>query len=122
MKNEKTHKIHIGTSGWSYEHWKELFYPKNLKPIDWLNFYSETFSTVEINTTFYRTPRPNTVEHWHDQVPENFIFSIKMNRYITHIKRLNDCIDSLKVFYNNIQNFKTKAGPILVQLPLLSCQ
>jgi uncharacterized protein YecE (DUF72 family) len=94
-----------------------MFYPETLKSTEWLNYYAENFSTVEINTTFYHTPRQKTVEHWRDQVPKDFLFSIKMNRYITHIKRLNDCSDSLKIFYNSIQNLKTKIGPILVQLP-----
>ncbi len=113
----RKHEIYIGTSGWSYEHWKENFYPEGLKATDWLSYYSQVFSTVEINTTFYHTPRVTTVEHWNEIVPENFLFSVKANRYITHRKRLHDCKKSLGIFYKSIEKFKTKIGPILIQLP-----
>ena len=109
--------MHIGTSGWSYEHWKEIFYPEGLKPTSWLHYYSQFFSTVEVNTTFYHTPSQKTVENWYSGVLEDFIFSIKTNRYITHLKKLKDCKGSLKIFYKSLENFKGKVGPILVQLP-----
>ena len=110
-------KIYIGTSGWSYEHWKDNFYPSNLKTNLWLNHYAKQFSTVEINSTFYRTPVNATVNNWFEQVPKNFIFSIKASRYITHIKRLYDCQESLEYFFNVSKGLKSKAGPILFQLP-----
>lgn len=110
-------EIHIGTSGWSYAHWKENFYPKGIKPTDWLKYYAETFSTVEVNSTFYHTPKISTINNWHAQVPENFIFSIKASRYITHRKRLHDCAESLGYFFKNINNLDKKIGPILFQLP-----
>lgn len=113
MKN----KIHIGTSGWSYAHWKENFYPEKMPANQWLNFYGETFSTVEINTTFYHIPSESTVERWYQVVPENFLFSVKASRYITHIKRLKDCKDSVKLFFSSIKKLQTKVGPILFQLP-----
>jgi uncharacterized protein YecE (DUF72 family) len=116
-KKKSLPTCHIGTSGWSYEHWKETFYPEGLKAVEWLNYYAKIFSTVEINTTFYHTPRHKTVQHWHDQVSKDFIFSMKMNRYITHRKKLNDSQESLEIFYKSIQHLKAKVGPILVQLP-----
>ncbi|MDP1881130.1 MAG: DUF72 domain-containing protein [Parachlamydiaceae bacterium] len=114
---KKKHTIHIGTSGWSYEHWKEKFFPTDLKQIQWLPYYANTFSTVEVNTTFYHTPRETTVLNWYNIVPKDFIFSVKMNRYITHNKKLSDCQDSLGIFYQSIQPFEKKMGPILIQLP-----
>lgn len=109
--------IHIGTSGWSYDHWKENFYPKGLKSREWLNYYSDFFSTVEVNSTFYHSPKESTIQSWYAQVPQEFLFSIKANRYITHLKRLNDCAESLEFFYKNIKDLKSKTGPILFQLP-----
>lgn len=114
---KKPREVRIGTSGWSYEHWKENFYPSNLKPIDWLNYYANVFPTVEINTTFYHTPKLSTVKHWSEIVPKDFLFSIKINRYITHQKKLNDCKNSLDIFYKSIQKLNAKIGPILIQLP-----
>lgn len=109
--------IYIGTSGWSYDHWKDNFYPQKLKNAQWLNFYSENFLTVEINSTFYRMPRESTVDNWFKQVPENFLFSVKASQYITHRKRLHDCQDSVEYFYKMISHLESKMGPILFQLP-----
>jgi uncharacterized protein YecE (DUF72 family) len=110
-------KIYIGTSGWSYDHWKETFFPKDLKREHWLNFLASEFPTVEINTTFYHLPKRDYVKNWYKQVPEDFLFSVKASRYITHIKRLNDCKNSLQLFYESIKPLKEKQGPILFQLP-----
>jgi uncharacterized protein YecE (DUF72 family) len=118
MKNKKKEPtVHIGTSGFSYSHWKNNFYPDGLKPNRWLNYYSDVFPTVEMNTTFYHSPRVVTVQNWYDQVPPNFLFAVKAHRYITHQKRLNECQESVDFFYKSIENFKSKIGPILFQLP-----
>jgi uncharacterized protein YecE (DUF72 family) len=109
--------VFIGTSGWSYNHWKENFYPKNLKNNKWLSYYSSAFSTVEVNTTFYHLPKNTTILNWFAQVPDHFLFSIKASRYITHQKRLLDCEESLDIFFNSIKDLKSKVGPILFQLP-----
>ena len=110
-------KIYIGTSGWSYSHWKENFYPQALKAKDWLNYYSTVFSTVEINSTFYRLPLVSSVQNWYAKVPKDFLFAIKASRYMTHQKRLKDCGDALEFFYERMANLKSKIGPILFQLP-----
>lgn len=108
-------KNHIGTSGWSYEHWDKVFYshlPSNQR----LQFYAKHFQTVEINTTFYHLPKPQVVKNWHKTTPKNFLFSIKASSYITHLKRLKDPEESLKKFFTSIKNLKEKTGPILFQL------
>jgi len=110
-------KIHIGTSGWSYNHWKENFYPTKMPSNQWLNFYAGIFPTVEVNTTFYHAPLETTTEKWFKEVPKNFQFAIKASRYITHLKRLKDCSESLNFFYKSIKKLEPKAGPILFQLP-----
>lgn len=110
-------KLHIGTSGWFYGHWKNQFYPKTLKVKDWLSFYSQQFSSVEINTTFYHLPLESSVKGWFEKVPDHFLFSVKASRYITHQKKLHDCRDSLETFYKSIKSLKNKQGPILFQLP-----
>ncbi len=117
MTNKCLSQIFVGTSGWSFKHWKENFYPKGLKQADWLQYYSETFSTVEINTTFYRSPLVSTIENWQAHVPKDFQFSIKANRIITHFKRLKNCGERIEYLYKNIEKFKSKTGPILFQLP-----
>ena len=117
LKNKKIPEIYIGTSGWSYEHWKENFYPQGLKSNLWLNFYSKAFSTVEVNTTFYHLPLGTTVQKWNKQVSPEFKFSIKASRYITHQKRLKDCHESLALFFHSLEALKSKVDVILFQLP-----
>jgi uncharacterized protein YecE (DUF72 family) len=116
-KKNSSPQVFIGTSGWSYAHWKENFYPTKLKNADWLNFYAKAFKTVEVNTTFYHTPLPTTIEKWISMVSSDFTFSVKASKYITHLKKLKDCQESLDLFYKNVKLFKSKLGPILFQLP-----
>lgn len=110
-------KINIGTSGWMYDHWQEVFYPKNLPKTEWLEYYQKYFSTVEINNTFYHLPKEETFKRWRKLAKKKFVFSVKANRFITHIKRLKDCKDPLKLFLKRSKLLKTNLGPILYQLP-----
>ncbi len=110
-------KIHIGTSGWYYKHWVQVFYPEEIKSNDRLKYYANFFSTVEINSTFYRLPSDKSVHNWFQQVPGNFIFSIKASQYITHRKHLKDFADSTDKFFKQVDLIQSKLGPILFQLP-----
>jgi uncharacterized protein YecE (DUF72 family) len=109
--------IHIGTSGWSYKHWKKIFYPEKLKQTDWLAFYAQTFSTTEINTSFYHIPRVTTTEQWKHKTPPGFMFCPKMSRYLTHLKKLNDPDEAMIKFFDAFEPLKRKIGPVLIQLP-----
>lgn len=109
--------IHIGTSGWSYKHWLERFYPKELKAKDYLSFYAGEFSVSEINTSFYHLPKPDTIQNWVDTVNGRFKFCPKISRYITHMKKLNDPEESLVSFFDVFDPFKKHLGPVLIQLP-----
>jgi uncharacterized protein YecE (DUF72 family) len=111
-------KIFIGTSGWNYKHWMNgAFYPEGLKQSAWLEFYAERFGTVELNNSFYRLPPPETFAAWAKRSPADFIFAVKASRYITHIKRLKDPEESVKLFLKNSSRLGKKLGPILFQLP-----
>jgi len=112
--------IRIGCSGWNYQHWRNgVFYPPRFAPRRWLGFYAEHFDTVEINMTFYRLPRDTAVAKWVEETPPDFIFAVKMSRYVTHIKRLRDLPPSLELFYSRIRPLvdTPKLGPVLWQLP-----
>jgi uncharacterized protein YecE (DUF72 family) len=109
--------IHIGTSGWSYKHWKNTFYPKNLPQDKWLEYYATQFSVTEINTSFYHLPAKATTMHWNKRVKSGFIFCPKMSRYLTHMKKLNDPSETMQRFFDAFLPLKRKTGPILVQLP-----
>ena len=110
-------KIHIGASGWYYDDWNEVFYPKTLKKNERLHFYSNYFQTVEINSSFYHMPKEQVIKNWVDQVSDTFLFSVKASQYITHRKRLHEVEDSILFFFERISFFKNKIGPILFQLP-----
>ncbi|RXK86448.1 DUF72 domain-containing protein [Filimonas effusa] len=112
-----TGKIHIGTSGWSYKHWRERFYPQGLPANAYLDYYAQYFGTTEINTSFYHLPKPGTVANWMKTVKAKFRFCPKISRYITHVKKLNDPEQTLPRFFDVFKPFKKKLGPVLIQLP-----
>jgi uncharacterized protein YecE (DUF72 family) len=82
--------IHIGTSGWHYDHWIGPFYPPETRPQSFLEYYVRHFKTVEINNTFYRLPTQHAVMEWRDGSPPGFVFAAKGSRFITHMKKLKD--------------------------------
>jgi uncharacterized protein YecE (DUF72 family) len=109
--------LHIGTSGWSYKHWAEVFYPKEVRPEKYLEYYSERFACVELNSSFYNLPRFTTVSGWMTRTPDMFRFCVKMSRLITHHLRLVSIEDPLKKFFKVFEVMKNKLGPVLIQLP-----
>ena len=117
MSKKMKSNIYVGTSGWNYDHWRGVFYPPDCPKPGWLQHYARYFSTVEVNTTFYRHPRPETLEGWRQKTPEEFVWAVKASRYITHIKRLRNAGESLERFFNAARILKDKLGPVLFQLP-----
>lgn len=109
--------LHIGTSGWSYDHWEGPFYPAGLDAGDRLAYYAERFSTVEVNTSFYHLPAPGVVDQWRDTVPADFVFAAKASRYITHMKKLRDPHATLPPFFERVDRLGDRLGPVLFQLP-----
>lgn len=109
--------VHIGTSGWSYKHWRVRFYPEGTVPGGYLRYYARHFSCTEINTSFYHLPRPDTVTHWADSVAKSFRFCPKISRYITHIKKLLDPEETLPKFFDLFEPVRKRLGPVLIQLP-----
>lgn len=109
--------LHIGTSGWSYKHWYGLFYPEHIKPANFLEYYLSFFSCVELNTSFYHLPKDSTVTGWLKRTPESFRFCPKLSRFITHQKRLMDCEEALKNYFDRLGLMQERLGPILIQLP-----
>jgi uncharacterized protein YecE (DUF72 family) len=109
--------VHIGTSGWQYKDWRERFYETGLPQKRWLEFYAERFHVVESNSAFYRLPNPETFASWADRTPDDFVMAVKVNRYITHIKRLRDCAEPVQRFVDHATMLGSKLGPVLLQLP-----
>lgn len=114
MKNE----IQIGCSSFNNRFWKGIFYPDNLSSSKMFEFYCQHFSTYEFNGSFYKFPTVRVFQNWYNKTPENFIFSVKAPKEITHIKKFNDCQDRINEFYNVCETgLKEKLGCILFQFP-----
>ncbi len=108
---------YIGTSGWQYADWRGVLYPKRFPQRRWLERYSETFDTVEVNNTFYGLPAATTAEKWAATVPPGFVFAVKMSCYVTHGKTLHDTAAPIHLFLERLSGIGSHLGPIVVQLP-----
>lgn len=110
-------KAFIGTSGWSYKDWGKRFYPADLPAKEQLPFLAKTFNTVELNASFYRLPLAKTFANWREVTPPDFRFAVKLSRFMTHIKRLQNVEDSWQLFLEHSQPMGGKLEVVLVQLP-----
>ena len=108
---------YTGCSGFSYDHWMGNFYPDDLPKARRLEFYSQKFDTVEINSSFYHLPKQKTLENWYERVPGNFRFTLKGSRFVTHQKKLNNVEEPVNKFYELASVLGGKLGCILWQLP-----
>lgn len=106
-----------GTSGYSYKEWLGPFYPEKLPATAMLRYYAEHFATVEINNTFYRMPSESILARWEEEVPDNFAFTLKAPRRITHVKRLHDVASEVTEFLRRAAALGNKLGVLLFQLP-----
>jgi uncharacterized protein YecE (DUF72 family) len=106
-----------GTSGYSYKEWLGHFYPERLPAAGMLRYYAERFRTVEINNTFYRMPAESMLARWAEEVPEQFAFTLKAPRRITHDQRLREVESATSAFLQRAQVLGNKLAVLLFQLP-----
>lgn len=109
--------VHIGTSGWSYDHWTGTFYPQELPSERRLSEYARWFDSAEINNSFYNLPSARALHDWREAVPPRFVFTAKGSRYLTHMKKLKDPEQGVGRFLERIGQLGDRLGPILFQLP-----
>ena len=112
--------VRIGCSGWQYDSWRRgAFYPERCPQRRWLSYYARQFETVEVNSTFYRLARPAAVARWVEETPDDFRFTVKASRYLTHVRRLQDTGRGVERLYAGIAPLveSPKLGPLLWQLP-----
>lgn len=107
----------IGTSGWQYKHWREGLYPARLPQTRWLEHYADRFDTVELNNSFYRLPEPSAFEGWRRRLPDGFVVAVKASRYLTHVKRLHEPAQPVRLMMERASLLREKLGPVLLQLP-----
>ena len=117
MEGPTVSNIHVGCSGWVYKHWRGILYPEGLPQRRWFERYAEEFDTVEINASFYRVPLGSTFEGWRDKAPPDFRYAVKVNRFVTHMKKLLDCEEEVDRFISLARQLGDKLGPLLYQLP-----
>lgn len=111
-------EFRVGTSGWSYKDWAGgVFYPEEVRPGRWLEYYATQFDCVELNASFYRMPQEQTLKNWRARVPDHFRFCPKMSRFIMQLKKLRDVEQPLSTFFERFDNIKCALGPVLIQLP-----
>src|SRR5688500_6257037 len=110
-------RIHVGTSGYVYAHWRGLLYPRELPQTRWLERYAEVFDTVELNNTFYMLPKEASVKRWRDGTPPLFQFAVKGSRFLPHMKRLKDTGQGLDSFCSRVRPLESKLKVVLWQLP-----
>jgi uncharacterized protein YecE (DUF72 family) len=108
--------VRIGTSGWSYNHWKDVLYRPGLPAVRRLGRYTEVFDTVELNASFYRWPKDSTFAGWRDQLPDGFAMSVKAHRGLTHYRRLASPEPWIERFESCWQVLGDRHGMLLVQL------
>jgi len=106
----------VGTSGWTYDHWKGCFYPEGLAKSHWFDYYASRFTAVEINATFYRTFKDQTYQKWKARAPQGFAYVLKVSKTITHRKYLLDVDDQIKAFYRSCALLEEHFGMILLQV------
>jgi uncharacterized protein YecE (DUF72 family) len=109
--------LYLGTSGWSYADWGGTLYPEGLPAGSRLAEYAKHYATVEIDSTFYGTPRRSTVEKWREVVPRGFLFAAKFPQEITHERNLAGCEEPAENFVRTMELLGDRLGPLLLQLP-----
>jgi uncharacterized protein YecE (DUF72 family) len=109
--------IHFGTCAWTHDDWRGLFYPAHLAAAERLAWYARWFNAVEVDSTFYHAPTPHVAAHWAEVTPEDFRFSCKVPREITHERKLRDCREPLAEFLRGVAPLEGKLACLLVQLP-----
>jgi uncharacterized protein YecE (DUF72 family) len=109
--------IWIGTSGWQYADWRGRFYPRDLPAARWLQHFASVFPTVELNNSFYRLPSEDAFRAWRQRTPPGFVLAVKASRFITHVRRLRDPRDPVRLLWSRARLLQDRLGPVLFQLP-----
>ena len=110
-------RLHLGTSGWVYPHWRGAVYPAELPESAWLSHYASRLRSVEVNSSFYRLPSPRALLSWCAAVPDDFVFALKASAYITHRKKLREPEQTLLPLLDCAGQLGERLGPLLFQLP-----
>jgi uncharacterized protein YecE (DUF72 family) len=109
--------ILLGTSSFTAKGWEGTFYPRGMRSPDFLGYYAKQFRTVEIDSTFYGTPKPSTVTKWKERTPPDFVFAVKVPQVVTHEKILTGCEQEFGEFAEAMGLLAEKLGPMLLQFP-----
>jgi uncharacterized protein YecE (DUF72 family) len=109
--------IWIGTSGWQYADWRGRLYPRDAPAARWLEHYARAFPTVELNNSFYRLPSEDAFRAWRRRTPGGFVIAVKASRFITHVRRLREPREPVRLLWSRVRLLRDRLGPVLFQLP-----
>lgn len=113
-----TGRAYVGMAGWVYPPWRGTFYPPGLRQADELAYAATRVTSIEINSSFYSTPKPASWIAWRDAVPDGFVFAVKAPRFVTIVRRLRDTGEPVARFLDSgVRELGTKLGPVLWQIP-----
>ena len=110
-------RVFVGTSGWQYRDWRGRLYPSDVPQRLWLETYTRSFATVELNNAFYRLPEADTFAGWRDRTPAGFVMAVKASRFLTHVKRLTEPAEPVARLMDRASALGDRLGPVLLQLP-----
>jgi uncharacterized protein YecE (DUF72 family) len=110
-------RAYVGTSGWAYTTWRPVFYPKEVRPRDFLRYYATRLLTLEVNYTFNHLPTEKNIAVWREATPPEFLFALKASRQITHYRQLRDPAETLPLFFERARPLGDRLGPVLFQTP-----
>jgi uncharacterized protein YecE (DUF72 family) len=110
-------ELHVGTSGWNSDHWRGIFYPRDLRPGGYLRHYASRFASVEISDSFSHMPSEAEFEAWAEATPPEFVFTATLPKSISHGRRLKGSAGPLASFLRRVRHLGSKLGPVLLQLP-----
>jgi uncharacterized protein YecE (DUF72 family) len=110
-------RARVGTSGWSYRHWQNVFYPPRQPGRENLPFFAQHFDSVEINYSYYQLPERKSFVSWREAVPPDFLFAVKASRYLTHMRKLNEPREPVERLLEVASGLQEKLGPVLLQFP-----
>jgi len=114
--SKNIYPLFVGTTGWSHQEWKGYFYPRRMKPSEYLSYYSSLFNCVEADSTFYNIPSIQLTQSWNEKTPDQFLFCPKVPRSITHEAHLRDCQSEVTLFLQALTPIHHKLGRIMLQL------
>ncbi len=116
-EKEEPFRLYVGAPSWANKSWLGKVYPKKTPQREYLKRYAGQFNSIELNSVFYGTPKPEQIQKWRSMTPAHFRFVPKLSRYISHVRKLKDCEVSFQNFLHAMAPFEDRLGPFFMTMP-----